>query len=222
MRKSLTREIIIESALDLADTEGFEALTMRALAARLNVQVMSLYHHVPGKAELLGGLHERLVLSLQVDLDGETWDDALRQVGRAYRQLALDHPTLFVLLATRPLGTPAEFAHVAPLVGAIARGGFGPAQQLLVLNVFFPSLNGILLAEVSPVPGHAEVPDPPAEAAFVGSEETPFTDLIASMVASGRHATYFGDIFETCLEMLIAGARTLLPPGADEPPTKDE
>ncbi|MFC4910030.1 TetR/AcrR family transcriptional regulator C-terminal domain-containing protein [Actinomadura gamaensis] len=48
-----TRDVVVRAAIDLADREGLTALTMRRLAARLNVGPMSLYRYIPDKDELL-------------------------------------------------------------------------------------------------------------------------------------------------------------------------
>jgi AcrR family transcriptional regulator len=51
-----TRALICEKALTLAAQTGFEALTMRALAASVGVQVAALYHYFPDKQSLLASL----------------------------------------------------------------------------------------------------------------------------------------------------------------------
>jgi AcrR family transcriptional regulator len=46
--RALSRDRVIQAAADLADAEGLSALTMRSLAASLNVKPMSLYNHIRG------------------------------------------------------------------------------------------------------------------------------------------------------------------------------
>jgi hypothetical protein len=52
-RPALAREQIVRAAVELADAEGMEAVTMRRLAKNLGVGAMSLYWHVPNKEDLL-------------------------------------------------------------------------------------------------------------------------------------------------------------------------
>ena len=52
-RRPLTKELVLERAIALADTDGIEALTMRKLGQALGVEAMSLYNHVANKAELV-------------------------------------------------------------------------------------------------------------------------------------------------------------------------
>ena len=59
-RPGLTREKILSAAVDLADENGIDALSMRALAKRLGVEAMSLYNHVSNKDDLLAGLADEV------------------------------------------------------------------------------------------------------------------------------------------------------------------
>ena len=45
-RTPLTKERVLRQAVEIADTDGVEAVTMRRLAEELGVEAMSLYHHV--------------------------------------------------------------------------------------------------------------------------------------------------------------------------------
>ena len=55
-RQPLDRERVLRAAVELADTEGIEALTMRRLAARLGVEAMTLYYHVKNKTDVVDGM----------------------------------------------------------------------------------------------------------------------------------------------------------------------
>ena len=166
MSQIITRDAIVEAAIAIGDEKGLERVSMRAVAGRLGVQAMSLYHHVRNKAELLDAIHEHLILELTLPSESPTWEAALRSAAGAYRALALRHPTLFVLVATRPISTPAEIAHIAPALTVFDEAGIPPEQQLFSVQSFFCALNGYLLAEVAPTPGHVEVPRPARRSPF--------------------------------------------------------
>ena len=55
-RTPITRDAVLAAALELADAEGSNALTMRKLADRIGVEAMSIYYHVPNKEAILTGL----------------------------------------------------------------------------------------------------------------------------------------------------------------------
>lgn len=210
--RPLTRAGILAAALDVIDADGLDALSMRNLAARLGVQAMSLYHHVADKAALLDGIHELLITSMDIDVEALSWDDALRRLAASYRAVALTHPHAFILLATRPVSTRVEVEHIAPGVAALARAGFPAAEQLFMINLFFCSLNGLLLAEVAPTPGHADVPNPDLVAAFAGAtgaqpQVGELGALLADIESNGGDTAFFSTEFDAYVDVLLAGLR---------------
>ncbi|WP_081786598.1 TetR/AcrR family transcriptional regulator [Kordiimonas gwangyangensis] len=48
-KPQLSKEKIVDTAIEIADEKGHEAVTLRGIAKRLNVHVTSLYNHVPTK-----------------------------------------------------------------------------------------------------------------------------------------------------------------------------
>ena len=68
-RTRLTRAVVVDRALQLADADGLEALTIRKLATDLGVTPMALYWHFRSKDELLDGLTERLWGEIDLTVD---------------------------------------------------------------------------------------------------------------------------------------------------------
>jgi TetR/AcrR family tetracycline transcriptional repressor len=93
-RGTLSRDAILDAALELADEGGLAAISMRRLAARLGVEAMSLYNHVAGKADLLDGIASRVFESIAVPDAGLPWDDRVRAlIGGCYRAMRA-HPAV--------------------------------------------------------------------------------------------------------------------------------
>ena len=69
-RVPLSRDRILQAALDLADESGIDSLTMRKLAQVLGFEAMSLYNHVANKDDLLDGILD-LVLAESARSDDE-------------------------------------------------------------------------------------------------------------------------------------------------------
>lgn len=98
-RIGLDQGTLLGAAAELADAQGFEAVTLASLAQKLNVRSPSLYNHVEGLPELrrllalnaLERLNERLALAL----DGKQGDEALKSFCAAYLQFARSHPGLY-------------------------------------------------------------------------------------------------------------------------------
>lgn len=215
-RGTLSREAIVDAAVRLLDAGGLEALSMRSLGRELGVQAMSLYNHVANKAEVIDALHERLILEIEFPELDAGWIESLRLAARAYRRVALNHRSGFVLLATRPLATAAEIAHIAPMLELLAASGFGPRQQVLIINIYFTALNGLLLAEVGPVPGHADIPEPDAAAVFRrGADLDPNHSAtisgLAALAEQGFGDESMAEQFELSVEVILTGLRSIVP-----------
>src|SRR3954471_12241210 len=60
-RPALSRDVVADRALALADSEGLEAVTIRRLATELGVTPMALYWHFRTKEDLLAGLADRVL-----------------------------------------------------------------------------------------------------------------------------------------------------------------
>ncbi|HEX6709237.1 MAG TPA: TetR-like C-terminal domain-containing protein [Rubrobacter sp.] len=98
-RVGLSREAVVEAAAELADEEGFEALSLSILASRLGIRTPSLYNHVAG----LDGLRRELALLGIRELGrrlgraaiGKTTDDATFALARAYREFVKERPGLY-------------------------------------------------------------------------------------------------------------------------------
>lgn len=95
MAKGITRERIVEAAFAVLDEGGIDAVTVRAVAARLDVRAPALYWHVPGKQELLdemGTEIQRRVQAAFAGIDpGLSWVDALSAYARILRAEYLSH-----------------------------------------------------------------------------------------------------------------------------------
>ena len=117
------REQIIGAALEIADERGLEAVTMRAVAARLGVTAMALYPHVRSKGDLLDGLVGRLLAEMSRPDRAKPWPDRLRELARSAREAAHRHPAVVPLLFARPAVTPEAILTVDAIYQALLDAG---------------------------------------------------------------------------------------------------
>ena len=103
----LTRAAILDATLELAEEEGFDAVSMRAVARRLGVTPMALYRHVGDKQGLLDGLVERLLEELPDPDPSLPPVERLATLAHGLREIARRHPDAFLMLMRRPIVTPA-------------------------------------------------------------------------------------------------------------------
>lgn len=92
-RTRLTRDEIAAAAVRIADTEGFDALSMRRLACELDAGTMTLYHYVRNKDELLAIVNDAVMGELVVPDEElpDDWRDALMTIACRSRDVILDH-----------------------------------------------------------------------------------------------------------------------------------
>ena len=131
-RPQLTRESVLQAALQLADRDGIEALTMRALAEQLGVEAMSIYYHLPNKDAILDGLVEVVFAEIEHEVggfppppaaDASSWAPALRERILGARRVLLRHPWLPKVMNARGASGPNAMRHVDGVVGIMRAGG---------------------------------------------------------------------------------------------------
>jgi AcrR family transcriptional regulator len=131
-RPQLTRESVLQAALHLADRDGIESLTMRALAEQLGVEAMSIYYHLPNKHAILDGLVEVVFAEIEHEVDGfapppatdaSSWASALRERILGARRVLLRHPGLPNVMNARGASGPNAMRHVDGVVGIMRAGG---------------------------------------------------------------------------------------------------
>jgi AcrR family transcriptional regulator len=103
----IDRAAVLKASLAIADEHGLAAVTMAAVAERLDVTAMALYRHVANKADLLDGLVEGLLTEFPLPDPAQPWDARMSAIGQAVRTTARRHPAVFGLLLSRPASTPA-------------------------------------------------------------------------------------------------------------------
>jgi AcrR family transcriptional regulator len=203
-RAGLSRDGILDAALALVDSRGLAGLSMRALAAELGVEAMSLYHHVPNKDALIDGLVERLFVPAGGAAQGADWRTLLRDYARDLRGALLRHPALLPVI-TRPAATGPTLDAVERALGVLTAAGFPLGRALDALNTVTVFVIGHASAEVA-----IGTPDP------VAVDGRP---LLAQAMATGAGADD-AQRFEFAVEALLTGFAAVIPrePAPSTPP----
>ena len=106
-KPDLSVDRIVHTAIEIADTDGLPALSMRNVAERLGVGTMSLYTYVPGKAELLDLMLDTVYgETARPPLRPGHWRENLEMIARENLALYLRHPWLLQVAVTRPVLGP--------------------------------------------------------------------------------------------------------------------
>ena len=125
-RTPVTRERALAEAVALADAEGIDAVSMRRLAARLDVVPMALYKHLTNKDDLLDGMVATLIASYDPPAPELGWKDAVRAQILSARRVLLTHPWARQVIETRTTRTPQVLGYMDRLSGLFIDGGFTP------------------------------------------------------------------------------------------------
>ncbi|MGY1747014.1 TetR/AcrR family transcriptional regulator C-terminal domain-containing protein [Blastococcus sp. SYSU D00695] len=105
-RAGLDVDRVVVAAVALADREGLGAVTMRRLATELGVGAMTLYTHVPGKAELVDLMYDAVLGELYEQPPAGPWRARLSAVARENWALFVRHPWAAGVGTGRPILGP--------------------------------------------------------------------------------------------------------------------
>jgi AcrR family transcriptional regulator len=134
-KPTLTLDRIVEAAVQVADTEGLEGLSMRRVAAELGTGTMSLYRYVPGKGELLDLMLDRVQRPSEnpADLGGGGWRAALEALARATLALYRRHPWLLQVNQSRPILGPSALDGMERVLTLIRPMGLSDPELVSVI-----------------------------------------------------------------------------------------
>ena len=125
---ALTRQRIVETAMAVADREGFEAVTLRRIAGDLGVHVTSLYNHVPTREAVTDAIVERLIEEADLPTAPLGWEEWVRRFFAAIGQVAVAHPGAFAALQRRPVQGPRAAASFEVALDAFVAAGLDPGD----------------------------------------------------------------------------------------------
>ena len=130
-----SREEIAAKALEIADREGLESVSMRRLAAELGAGTMTLYHYVANKQELFDLMHDAMMGELLVEPERleSGWREALTAIAIASRDTWRRHRWMPDALTQRLSIGPKGMRHFDQSLEAVASTGLELAHQLEVV-----------------------------------------------------------------------------------------
>jgi len=146
-RPTLTRQLVVAEAITIIGADGVNALTMRALAARLRVVPGALYRHVRNKEQL----HDLMVDGVLAEVDAEidrsiAWTERVKVLAYRLRTVLENHPGIAGLLKTRdPLG-PHSLAVAEAFLAPLNEAGLPARQTGLAFSLVYDYTLGFALS----------------------------------------------------------------------------
>ncbi len=205
-RTPLTRRRVIDEAVRLADADGLSALSMRSVARRLDVEAMSLYHHVANKEDLLDGMVDAVLAEFHLPQVGADWVVEMRARSQSGRQVLKSHPWAVGLMDSRKGAGLETLAHHNAVLGCLREAGFSVRLAGHAFALLDAHLYGFLIQELSlPFQGEddlAHLADQIVTALPEG--ELPyFREFVSERVLQPGYD--FGDEFDAGLELILDG-----------------
>jgi AcrR family transcriptional regulator len=204
-RNTLSPELIVRTALQLMESDGTNAFSLRGVAGSLGVGPMAIYTYFRNKDDLYDAVRNHLMGLLPPVPSDAPWQDQVRAVCRSLRSLMLQHPCLAQLLAGRPLSGQ-ETARVAEgLLGVLRSAGFGKETAARTHTTLFTYVLGATSWEIQMA---AERRDPEAwrrlRTTMESLSSTEFPTVVELAPELSR-TTGGDDQFDYGLDLLIAG-----------------
>jgi AcrR family transcriptional regulator len=122
-RTRLSRPLVLQAAVALADQDGLEGFSMRRLAQELGVVPMALYKHVANKDELLDGMVDIVFGEIEAPAIDDDWRSAMRRRAISVREALKRHGWAIGLMETRSPG-PANLENHNAVMGCLREAGF--------------------------------------------------------------------------------------------------
>jgi AcrR family transcriptional regulator len=199
----LSRSAIAQTALEIVDRDGLEALSLRNVAATLGVGTMTLYRYVPDRDAIVGDVVALLLSEVDTtEKPGETWDETIRRVTGSVRTMALAHPRAFELVALAPIDEPPVLDHAQTISRLHETQGISEKTFTRMWSVVDSFVTGFLLMETAEVVrlGSANA-DPSGDGAGRGALQTDMAQVLSA------------EAFEFALSVVIAGLKGTLMAG---------
>lgn len=213
-RGALDRRRILGSAVAFIDQHGLRELTMRRLGAALGVEAMAIYRYIPGRESLLDGIVETVIDELYGDPDvhmetGE-WQEYLQRLAHGVRRIALAHPEVFPLVATRPAAAPwvrpplRSLRWMESFLSTLRQHKFDDHAAVAAYRAFSSFLLGHLLLEVSAAgvdigPIEEEDPTEPQDSDLA---DYPLLRSLQAELSEDHSAAEFEESLEALLDRL--------------------
>jgi AcrR family transcriptional regulator len=208
-RAPLSRQRVLQAAVDLADESDIEALSMRKLAGALGVQAMSLYNHVDNKDDLLDGMVDVVFSEIDLPATDAGWRTAMRRRAGAVRDALARHPWATALMELRTSPGPASLRHAEAVLDYLRTEGFSVEDATHAYWLLDSYIYGFAIQEARLPFG---TPEQLAEMAatvlprITAAEYPRLNEAAAAALASGSDYT---DEFEFGLDLILDGLEWL-------------
>lgn len=148
-RDAVTRGDIVELALRVARVEGAGAVTIRGVAARLEVTPMAVSYHMGSRHDMLAALIAHAFEDLNRVPDGTTPAKRVRQMLERYCALCLDNHALILAVLAKPDLMVSVLQNFTDLLRDETAKLTGKAESKVLLNLLVDYTHGFVFAKAA-------------------------------------------------------------------------
>jgi AcrR family transcriptional regulator len=189
--RPLNAETIVEAALQIADAEGLDAVTMRRVGASLGAAAMSLYRHVPNKDTLLELMADRVLAQLPYPDPQGDWQQEMHAFFLAFHDLLLEHPAVAHVMIEMALAGPELSMRGEQVLSCLLGAGFEPPTAAQMIAAFtWQTVGGSLYAIARRNPEHE---DRDIRLRSLPPEQFPAVHRVAPFLAEDASREQFAD-----------------------------
>jgi AcrR family transcriptional regulator len=203
-RSPLSRERVLDAAINLADRGGLESLTMRKLGQELGVEGMAVYYHFANKDEVIDGIVDLVFSEIDLPASGADWKTAMRQRALSLRDVLLRHRWALGLMESRRKPGPANLRHHDAVIGSLRSAGLDMPMIAHAYSLLDSYIYGFALFAMNlPFAPSEEI----AELGRVTLQAFPvdaYPNLVA-YVSAMRPGYNYRDEFEYGLDLVLDG-----------------
>lgn len=220
-RQGLDIDKVVETAIQIADSNGLETVTMRKVASELSVAPMTLYTYAPGKAELLDLMLDAIYLGMpRTNTVGKPWRQRLSAVAAENRALFTQHPWAANISTVRPPlgpGAMAKYEHELSTLDGLGLDEIEMDDALTYLLTFIQA-NARSVADVRAARRESAMSDEqwweanePIFARVFNENAYPTATRVGSVAGAARGTAYDPEhAYQFGLQRVLDGLATLI------------
>lgn len=203
-RPALSAQRVIDAASRVADASGLAGVSMRSVGRELEVEAMSLYHHVASKDALLDGLADWVFERIDTPSPSGSWRAEMEARAHSARTVLAAHPWGLGLVESRRSPGPATLRHHDAVLGCLRAAGFSVALAAHAFSVLDAYVYGFVLTEVNlPFQAGDSAEDFVEDLGPIAELYPHLAELVAEKIV-GRDYQY-GDEFDYGLALVLDG-----------------
>jgi AcrR family transcriptional regulator len=202
-RAPLSRELVLQTALRLADQGGLVSLTMRRLGQELGVEAMAMYYYFANRDLIVDGIVDLVFAEIDLHASDGAWKAAMRRRAISLRDVLLRHRWAIGLMESRRNGGPASLRHHDAVIASLRAGGMDIPMTAHAYSLLDSYIYGFALTKMTlPFDTGEEIAEV-AQGLAQSFDLNAYPHLVEMMGHALQPGYDYGDEFEYGLDAIL-------------------